>query len=93
MPHRSEWVDPEEALTYHGTTVYHTYKEDEWANGPWTYWFTMHADAGEGSGFEFDVRELPEWSVGHSDTNADRITETLQAAIINGKLKNGRGKE
>ena len=59
MPYLSQWVAPEVFLTHNGVTIYHTYKDDDWEQGPQTYWFVTDEMASQDDGF--DVRELPLW--------------------------------
>ena len=55
MPYITQWVDPEVFLEHEGVKIFHTYKDDDWANGPMTYWYSTSDNDGEN---QFDVRDL-----------------------------------
>lgn len=46
------------AISYHGITIYHTYKNDYIDNGAREYWFTLNPLGSDDSEESFDVREL-----------------------------------
>lgn len=62
MPFRTEWVDPDIALTHKGVTLWHLYKDDDIENGPRTYTFALDPteDSYEVGGI--DVQSLPNWT-------------------------------
>lgn len=58
MPYKSEWVDPEIMLEYHGITVFCIYDNDDFDAGPASYWFTLDPDDSQEGRADFDVREF-----------------------------------
>ncbi len=61
MPYTNEFVEPEIFLTHHNIPVYRTYRNDDFEDGPRTFWYTLDVNRGTDSRCEFDVRELPTW--------------------------------
>ncbi len=61
MPYTSEWIPPEVALEHGGVTVYPVYKEDDYAQGPRRFQFSLVMEAGELEDGTFDVRDLSNW--------------------------------
>jgi hypothetical protein len=55
MPTATEWTDPDVALVHNGVTVYHTYKNDDVAQGTSEYRFTTDASSDD---HHFDIRSL-----------------------------------
>jgi hypothetical protein len=84
------WTDPEIAVAYGGTIVYHTYKSDDIQNRN-EYHFTLdnlYTENGESE--SFDVRDLEAWvgiayRCGPLD---DRVMAALKRAIDTGELFN-----
>lgn len=60
MPYQQIFVSPELFAEHNGVKVYRRYLDDDVDQGPMEYWFTTSYAKGEGSGFNFDVRELIE---------------------------------
>ena len=58
MPTTTNYVEPEVAMIRNGVVVFHTYKDDDFDARRRAFWFTTSPVDGEGSGEEFDVREL-----------------------------------
>lgn len=58
MPTKTEWVEPELFVAHKDVRVFHTYKDDDFDNGPSDYWFTLSNESDEPK-HHFDVRELP----------------------------------
>ena len=73
------WTPPEEFLTHKDVTIYHVYKDDDMDQGARDFWYTTCESGGEGSEYEFDVRELPDYD------EADHAG-TVKAAIEAGLL-------
>jgi hypothetical protein len=68
MPYIYEWVEPDLFLEHKEVEVYHSYRNDDYGNGPWEYWFQVQlTDDTEGTTeddmHEFDVRDLDAWKV------------------------------
>lgn len=55
MPTASRWVDPEIYLTYKGVSVYRAYEDDDIAQGPLWYHFTLDCTSDDN---HFDIRDL-----------------------------------
>lgn len=75
MPY--DWVPPEVAFNIDGVKIYHLYKGDSTQNPPREHWYALSEFAGEndddgptGEYGVFDVRELPQPSEGHDDTES-----------------------
>ena len=58
MPYSSQWVEPELFVSHNGVRVYHVYKNDDVDKGAREFWFTTDELEGEGSDFEFDIRDF-----------------------------------
>jgi len=73
------WEPPEIFVEHKGVIIFHVYKDDEMQNGQREYWYTTSESGGEGSGFEFDVRELPEYdSTDHEGT----VKKAIEAGLL-----------
>lgn len=58
MPYTQEWVAPEVFMQHKGVTIYHTYDDGDFNNGPMKFWYTTCENDTEVK-FHFDVRDLP----------------------------------
>ena len=57
MPYSTEWIDPEVFIEHEGVSIYHTCKNCDLRNGPFSYWFTTNDDDSD-EDYYFDVRDL-----------------------------------
>ncbi|MBA9846557.1 hypothetical protein DEE93_16540 [Ralstonia pickettii] len=55
MPTSTAWVEPEVFLTHGNVTVYHTYRDDDVAQGTQTFWYTTSSTSDDE---HFDVRDV-----------------------------------
>lgn len=74
-----EWVPPEEFVSHKGISIFHVYKDDEMQNGPREFWYTTSENDGEGSGFEFDVRNLPDYD---SSDHEGTVKKAIEAGLL-----------
>lgn len=79
MSYKRVKVEPEIALEYKGTTVYHAYNDFDFEDCL-TFWFSMNKDDEED---RFDVRELDTYNLKNPDTIV-----ALKQAIDAGLLEN-----
>jgi hypothetical protein len=90
MPYQSEWVDPEVAVEHNDKSVYHVYCDNDFEQGPRTYWFTTDPVLGDDDGppFVFDIREIFPAAkyLPADDRRDDAILNLVRAAIDAGKL-------
>ena len=87
MPYTHEWVEPELFLDHKGVKVYHSYRDDDYGNGRWEYWFQVQlTDDTEGTTeddvHEFDVRDLATFKASPSAESA--AYQAIQQAIDKG---------
>lgn len=84
MPYRQVFEGPERFMEHKGVKVYHRYHDDDAGQGPMDHWFTTSYTQGDGSGFNFDVRDLAE---GRPVDSADDERRIIADAIDRGLLK------
>ena len=90
MPYTHEWVEPELFLEYKGVEVYHSYRDDDYGNGPWEYWFQVQlTDDTEGTTeddmHEFDVRDLHTWKATKDKGVRCSRKKSIQEALDDGR--------
>jgi hypothetical protein len=61
MPYKSVYIKPKVAVKCNGVTVFCTYKDDDWDQGPCSYWFTLNENDYSEDETAFDVRDLPNY--------------------------------
>jgi hypothetical protein len=76
----SGYIEPDVFLEHNGVTVYHTYKDDWYENGPLTYWFTL-----DESGDDFDIRDLDNYA--DAPTDEDVIKDAIDAGYFDTQLE------
>jgi len=87
MPYTHEWVEPELFLDHKGVKVYHSYRNDDYGDGPLEYWFQVQlTDDTEGTTeddmHEFDVRDLATFKASPSVESSGY--QAIQQAIDKG---------
>jgi hypothetical protein len=63
MPYKSEWTPAQKFMTYKGLNIYNTYKDNDFDQGPTTYYFSLQEDSDISDAF--DVREFKCWHEGN----------------------------
>lgn len=86
MPYVETWIDPEVALEYNGTTVYHTYNNDM-VGARFAYSFSLSTTQGADT---FDVRKLavPGAARANAPGGHEDVLEALRQAIDMNLLEN-----
>lgn len=74
MPYRNEWVAPDLFVEHTGVKIYHVYKDED-ENEPREFWYTTSLTEGDCSGFDFDVRNLPDYDSADHDGTIKRAIE------------------
>ena len=81
-----QWIEPEEFLTYRNVRIFHAYK-DELSDIPLQFWYSTSVVAGPGSSYEFDVRDLPDYSLPLGGDEILIHKHVIEAAIDAGLLQ------
>lgn len=65
MPYISEHIEPDLALEWNEISIWHTYADDDYEQGPERYCFTTDPEETDSENMDsdviFDVRDLPLW--------------------------------
>lgn len=88
MPYSREWIPNELFYEHGGVRIYHSYKDDEIENGPFSFWFTL--DDNDSYDDAFDVRALScaKGKIHNGFGDETEIKAVLREAIDLGLLKN-----
>lgn len=80
MPYKSVYIKPKVVVKYNEVVVYCTYNDDDWDQGPSSYWFTLEEDDYSEDATAFDVRDLPNYQDHRPPSMSDVNTSENQIA-------------
>lgn len=90
MAYKHEVVENKIAVRYHGVTVYHTHKEDDFFNSPNKYLFSTNPFGSEKDGETFDIRKLGTYdSKMSTEQNLLRAIDAELLGETNTKMREG----